>query len=190
MLGHYFHRIILIYSSTPCEQCCARDYIHHGSATSGTKRGASEPASSIPSPPRNRNEATPCTAGPHRDEGRLLIYIGTLYTIRVRMTVVYVELKPFALQWGLRLLYICRELCVAKRRIIMISMTWLGTRRAQTLDRAHLSHALQPDFYGRTMQFTSICDLTPAFFPVGRWFGTSRPIHISMRATGHDRGRS
>ena len=42
-----------------------------------------------------------------RDEGRPFTrYIGTLYTIRVRMTVVEVELKPFALQWGLQLLYV------------------------------------------------------------------------------------
>ena len=37
--------------------------------------------------------------GTHRDEGRPFTrYIGTLYTIRVQMTVVEVELKPFALQ--------------------------------------------------------------------------------------------
>ena len=91
MLGHYFHRIILIYSATPCEQCCARDYIHHGSTTSGTKRGATVPLG-IGTRLRHALAA--------------LTYIGTLYTIRVRMTVVYVELKPFALQCGLRLLYV------------------------------------------------------------------------------------
>ena len=42
----------------------------------------------IHSPPRNRNEATPMAAVTHRDEGRPFTrYIGTLYTIRVRMTV-------------------------------------------------------------------------------------------------------
>ena len=49
---------------------------------------------------------------------------------------------------------VCRELCVAKRRrliIIIIIMTW--TKRAQTVDRVHLSRALQPDFDGRTVQF-------------------------------------
>ena len=65
-----------------------------------TRRPDAEPTSSLSlSPARNRNEATPCNGGPHRDEGRLFTrYIGTLYTIRVRMTVVEVELKPFALQ--------------------------------------------------------------------------------------------
>ena len=53
----------------------------------------------IPSPPRNRNEATPSNGGPHKDEGRPFTrYIGTLFTIRVRMTMVKVELKLIALQ--------------------------------------------------------------------------------------------
>ena len=43
----------------------------------------------IHSPPRNWNEATPCNGGPHRGEGwPFTRYIGTLYTIRIRMTVV------------------------------------------------------------------------------------------------------
>ena len=73
-----------------------------------TRRPDAEPTSSLSlSPPRNRNEATPCNGSPYRDEGRPFSrYIGTLYTIRVRMTVVEVELKPFALQWGLHLLYV------------------------------------------------------------------------------------
>ena len=50
---------------------------------------------------------------------------------------------------------VCRELCVAKRKNNMKLnnniMTW--TKRAQTVDRAHLSRALQPDLDGRTVQF-------------------------------------
>ena len=74
--------------------CCTQERVNQAR---GYTR-CPEPASSsiIPSPPRNRNEATPCNGGPHRDEGRP--FTGALYTIRVRMTVVSVELKPFVLQ--------------------------------------------------------------------------------------------
>ena len=58
---------------------------------------------------------------------------------------------------------VCRDLCVAKHYDI--------TKRAQTLDRVHLSRALQPDFDGRTVQFLiRLVYLRPSFglFPVGR----------------------
>ena len=66
-----------------------------------THRPDAEPASSSSlSPPRNWNEATPCiTALIEMKAGRLLdTLVHYIYTIRVRMTVVEVELKPFALQ--------------------------------------------------------------------------------------------
>ena len=127
MLGHYFHRIILIYSATPCEQCCARDY-NYGSSARRLQELHTWTHSQSPSEPE-RGYAMHWRPS---QRWRPAVYIGTLYTIRVRMTVVHVELKPFALQWGLRMLYVA-------------SYAWLSeeeeseySKRAQTVDLAHL----------------------------------------------------
>ena len=118
MLGHYFHRIILIHSATPCEQCCARDYIHHGSATSGTKRGASvNPRVPFPVPLGTGTRLRHALAALTEMKAGCLHW----YTIHNSSRDDRCLRRAKTFRASMRsAAAVCRELCVAKRRIIIL----------------------------------------------------------------------